>query len=77
MSSFLYEGHSIIYGAALDNFSGRYAPTGQLLWHNTKGKYGTHSFTLSELFSTAEEAKAAAATEAISWAKRRLVGREP
>ena len=73
MSNFLYKGHSIIYGAALDKFTGRYAPTGQLLWHGAKGKYGAHSFTLSELFSTANEAKAAAAAEAIFWAERRLV----
>lgn len=73
MSSLLYRGHSIIYGAALDKFTGKYAPTGQLLWHGAKGKYGTHSFMLSELFSTAEEAKAAAAAEAISWADRRLL----
>jgi hypothetical protein len=73
MSSFLYKGHSIIYGAALDKFTGRYAATGQLLWHAAKGKYGTHCFTLSELFSTADEAKAAAAQEAIAWAERRLL----
>ena len=73
MSSLLYKGHSIIYGAALDDFTGRYAPRGQSVWHGAKGKYGAHSFTLSELFSTANEAKAAAAEEAIARAERRLV----
>ena len=66
MSSLLFKGHSVIYGAALDKFTRKYAPTGQLLWHGAKGKHGTHSFTLSELFSTADQAKAAAAAEAIS-----------
>ena len=77
MSSLLYKGHSIIYGAALDRFTGKYAPKGQLLWHGVKGKHGTHSFTLSELFPTADQAKAAAAEEAIAWAERRLVHLKP
>ena len=77
MSSFLDKGNSIIYGAALDKFTGRYVPTGQLLGHAAKGKCGMQPFTLSGPFFTASEAKAAAAAEAISWAERRLVGREP
>ena len=67
MSSFLYKGHSIIYGTALDQFTGNYAPNGQIVWHTVKGKYATHSFSLSELFSTADAAKAGAVTEAIAW----------
>ncbi|MGH7930385.1 MAG: hypothetical protein ACREQV_21650, partial [Candidatus Binatia bacterium] len=63
MSSLLYKRHSIIYGAALDEFTGEYAPTGQIVWHTVKSKHGTHSFTLSKLFSTASEAKAAAVEE--------------
>ncbi len=77
MSSLLYKGHSIIYGAALDKFTGRYVPTGQVLWHTLKGKHGTHSFTLSELFSTADAAQAVAAEEAIAWADRRLIQLRP
>ena len=50
MSSLLYKRHSIIYGAALDEFTGRYAPTGQIVWHSRKGKHGTHSFALSDYF---------------------------
>ena len=73
MSSLLYKGHSIIYGASLDQFTGKYVPTGQIVWRAAKGKYGTHSFTLSRLFATADEAKALAAEEAIAWAERRLV----
>ena len=60
MSSLLYKRHSIIYGAALDEFTGKYAPTGQIVWHSRKGKHGAHSFALSELFSTADGAKAVA-----------------
>jgi hypothetical protein len=77
MSSLLYKRHSIIYGAALDQFTGKYAPTGQIVWHSAKGKHGTHCFTLSELFSTAAEAKAAAAEEAIAWAERRFINAGP
>jgi hypothetical protein len=73
MSSLLYKGHSIIYGAGLDEFTGRYAPTGQIVWHAAKGKHGAHSFTLSKLFSTADEAKAAAVEEAIRWTDQRLI----
>jgi hypothetical protein len=73
MSSLLYKRHSIIYGAALDQFTGKYAPTGQVVWHAAKGKHGSHSFTISELFSTAAAATAAAAEEAIAWAERRFV----
>ena len=68
MSSLLYKRHSIIYGAALNEFTGRYAPTGQIVWHSRKGKHGAHSFALSELFSTADEAKAVAEEEAKTWA---------
>ena len=76
MSSLLYKGHSIIYGAALDPFTGQYAPTGQIVWHALKGKHGTHSFTLAKLFSTANEAKAIALKEAITWADQRLAASE-
>ena len=31
MQSLLYKDHSIIYGAALDAFTGQYAPTGQIM----------------------------------------------
>jgi hypothetical protein len=72
MSSLLYKGHSIIYDAALDRFTGRYVPTGQIVWHTMKGKHGAHSFALSELFATALEAKAVALEEAIAWADQRL-----
>jgi hypothetical protein len=68
MSSLLYKKHSIIYGAALEEFSGRYAPTGQIVWHTVKRKHGAHSFTLSEGFATATEAQAIALKEAIAWA---------
>jgi hypothetical protein len=72
MSSLLYKGHSIIYGAAFDQFTGRYAPTAQIVWHGRKGKHGTSSFTLSELFDTASDAKAVALKGAICWADERL-----
>jgi hypothetical protein len=72
MSSLLYKRHSIIYGAALDRFTGKYAPIGQIVWHMPKGKHGTHSFAISELFSTADEAKAVALEQAIGWATERL-----
>ena len=72
MSSLLYKGHSIIYGAALDEFTREYVPTGQIVWHAHKGKHGTHSFTLSKLFSTANEAKAAAVEAAIVWTDVRI-----
>ena len=54
---------------------GRYAPTGQIVWHSCKGKHGTHSFALSELFSTADEAKVVArrGEEGRTEAERRLV----
>jgi hypothetical protein len=74
MSSLLYKGHSIIYGAALDEFTGKYVPTGQIVWHMARGNHGTHSFTLSILFSTANEAKAVALEQAIGWADERLAG---
>lgn len=72
MSSLLYKGHSIIYSAAFDEFTGKYAPTGQIVWHTVKSKHGTHSFTLSKLFSTANEATAVALEQAIAWADERL-----
>jgi len=72
MSSLLYKGHSIIYGAALDEFTGKYIPTGQIVWHTVKRKHGAHSFTLSNLFCTANEAKAVALEQAIAWADERL-----
>ena len=71
MSSLLHKGHSIIYGAALDQFTGRMRPRLKS-WHSVKGQHGTHCFTLSELFPTADEAKAVAAEEAIAWTERRL-----
>jgi len=77
MSSLLYKRHSIIYGAALDEFAGKYAPTGQIVWHSRKGKHGAHSFALSELFSTADGAKAVAEKEAKTWAEHRLVDVRP
>ena len=72
MSSLLYKRHSIIYGAALDEFTRKYVPSGQIVWHTRKGKHGAHSFTLSKLFSTASEAKAVAVEEAITWTDERL-----
>ena len=76
MSSLLYKGHSIIYGAALDRLAGLYVPTGQIVWHLAKGNHGTHSFALSELFATATEAKAIALKEATAWADQRLAAHE-
>jgi hypothetical protein len=73
MSSLLYKGHSIIYAAALDELTGKYVPTGQIVWHTVKRRHGAHSFTLSKLFSTANEAKAAAVEEAMAWAEHRLL----
>jgi hypothetical protein len=72
MSSFLYKGHSIICGAALDESTGRFVPTGQFVWYTAKGKFGTYSFTLSKLFDTRDDAKAVAASEAISPLDQRL-----
>ncbi len=72
MSSFLHKGYSIIYGAALDRFTAKYVPTAQFVWRTDKGKYATHSLTLSKLFDTREEAKAAAASEAIAWVNERV-----
>ncbi len=71
MSSLLYKRHSIIFGAAIDKFTGQYAPTGQIIY-TVKRKYGTHSFTLSKLFSTADEAKTIALDEAIAWTDQHL-----
>ena len=71
MSSLLYKNHFIIYGAALDKFTGKYAATGQIAWQ-TEAKQGKHSFTLSRLFSNASEAKVAAVEEAIAWTDQRL-----
>jgi hypothetical protein len=50
MSSLLYKGHSLIYGATFDNFTGSYAPTGQVLWHGAKGKHGTHPLRFANYF---------------------------
>jgi hypothetical protein len=72
MGSFLHKGHSIICDAALDNSTGKYAPTGQFVWYTAKGKFGTYSFTLSKLFDTRDEAKAVAASEAIARVDQRL-----
>jgi len=73
MSSILYKRPCNSYGVAVDEFTGKYAPTGQIVWHSRKGKHGTHSFALSELFSTVDEAKAVAEEEAKTWAERRVV----
>jgi hypothetical protein len=69
MKTLLYKGHSVIYGAALDGFTGKYAPTGQISWQSPARK---HSFTLSKLFSTAQEATAVAVEEAIARTDDRL-----
>jgi hypothetical protein len=72
MQSLLYKDHSIIYGAALDAFTGQYAPTGQIAWRTREGKHAKRSFTLSILLLRADEAKAAAAEEAIRWTDEHL-----
>jgi hypothetical protein len=77
MSSLLYQGHSIIYGAAFDEFTGEYAPTGQIAWQTGEGKRKKRSFTISRLFPTAYEAKAVAAEEAIAWTDQRLAYLRP
>ena len=74
MSSLLYKGHSIIYGAALDPLTGQYVPTGQIVWHTVKRKHGTHSFTFSKIFPTTNEAKAVALAAAIAWTDERRAG---
>jgi hypothetical protein len=76
MSSFLYKGHSIIYGAALDGFTRQYLATGQLVWHGPKRNHGTHSFILSVPFATASEARVFALKEAIKLADERLAASE-
>jgi hypothetical protein len=76
MSSLLYKGHSIIYGAILDLATRRYAPTAQIVWHAPKGKHGTHSFTLIEEFDSVSEAKATALQKAMDWADQRLASPE-
>lgn len=59
-------------GSSSWHVAAKYAPTGQIIWHTVKGRFATHSFALSELFSTADEAKAIAAKEAIAWANQRV-----
>jgi hypothetical protein len=72
MKSLLYKGHSIVYGASLDDFTGKYAPTGQIAWQTLEGKQKKHTFTMSKLFPTVYEAKAVAVEEAIAWTDQRL-----
>jgi hypothetical protein len=76
MSSLLYKGHSIIYGAILDVGTRRYAPTAQIVWHAPKGKHDTHSFTLIDEFDSVSEAKATALQKAMDWADQRLASPE-
>jgi hypothetical protein len=77
MSSLLYKGHSISYGATLDETTREYAPTFQIAWQAIDGKRDVHSFTALKRFSTFYDANTAAVEEAIAWADRRLMHREP
>jgi hypothetical protein len=70
------KGHSIIYGAALDKFTGSMPRLANSFGAARKASTPHIPSRFAELFFTAEEAKAAAAAEAIAWAKRRLVVRE-
>jgi hypothetical protein len=64
----------IIYGASLDPWSGRYAPTGQIAWDAADGKQLKHCFTLSRLCAKSAEADTIALEEAILWTDERIAG---
>ena len=76
MSSLLYKRHSIIYGAALDEFTGRYAPTGQIVWHSRKGKHGI-PLLCRNYFLRLTRQKVVAQEEAKTWLSAGLVDVRP
>ena len=77
MTSLRYKEHFITYGAIPDRFTGEYTATGQISWQSAADKHQKHSFTLSKLFSNADDASAAAVEEAIVWTDQRLARVRP